>query len=280
MKYIINAAITGAVLQKKDTPHLPITDDEIIADAIQVIEKGASMVHLHVRDENGKNSLNKEQYGYVIKSLRQKYPDVIYTVSCSGRYEPDVEKRKEPLFLLNNEKPDMASLTLSSMNFLKEASVNSPNTVQELARTMMEKNIKPELEVFDIGMVHYSKYLIKKGLLQPPYYYNILLGNIAGVQPTPTDISAIMSALPHDSIICFSGLGDYQLKSNLLGLLFANGIRIGLEDNIYFERESNILATNSSLIQRIRDTTEPLGWTPMTPLEVRHLLHLQIPPAN
>lgn len=273
-EYIINAAITGAVIQKKDTPFIPITTAEILRDAIAVIEAGASIVHLHVRDDDGKNSLDPARYGLIIKTLRKQYPHILYTVSCSGRYESDIQKRCSPLYLAGDEKPDMASLTLSSMNFYQGASVNSPETVQTLARTMLERGIKPELEVFDIGMIQYSKYLIKKGLLKPPYYYNILLGNIAGLQPNPADIAAVLSALPEESIVCLSGLGEYQLQSNLAGLLFADGIRIGLEDNIYMNRKNGELATNRGLIERFKASASPLGWEPMTPTAVRRRLKI------
>lgn len=271
-KYILNVALTGAVLQKSDNPNLPITEGEIIQDALEVIEEGASMIHLHVRDENNQNTLDPVRYGNVIETLRAEHPDVIYVVSCSGRFQPDYEHRKVPLFLEGTQKPDMASLTLSSLNFMQSASINAPSTVQQLAKTMQDRGIKPELEVFDIGMINYSKYLIKKGLLTPPYYYNVLLGNIAGLQPTPADISAVCSALPPDSIVSFGGLGTYQLYSNVMGLMYMDGVRVGLEDNVYMER--GVYATNLGQVKRMKEIATNLGMELMSPVELRERLGL------
>ncbi len=141
------------------------------------------MVHLHARDpETGEPTYKKETYQKIIDGIRKHAPQIILGVSTSGRTYNEFEKRSECLDLEGALKPDFGSLTLSSLNFNKQASVNTPQMIQDLARKMLEKGIKPELEVFDLGMINYARYLIQKKLVQPPYYVNFILGNIACAQ--------------------------------------------------------------------------------------------------
>jgi uncharacterized protein (DUF849 family) len=145
----------------------------------------------------------------------------------------------------------MGSLTLASLNFPQQASINAPDMVRHLAERMRERGIKPELEVFDVGMVNYANYLIDKGVLTPPFYFNILLGNLASAQATPAQLAAILSALPPGSIWCLAGIGRQQLTANTLGLLWGDGVRVGLEDNIWFDQKRTALAGNRDLVERV-----------------------------
>lgn len=159
---ILNLAPTGMVPTKQTTPFVPITPDEIIQDVIECSKLGASMFHIHARNVDGSPSYKKELYEEIFKGIRCYNPNLILVASTSGRNFPELSKRSEVLYLDDAFKPDMASLSLSSMNFLKNPSLNSPNTITHLALIMKEKGIKPELEVFDLGMINYAKYLIKK----------------------------------------------------------------------------------------------------------------------
>jgi uncharacterized protein (DUF849 family) len=146
----------------------------------------------------------------------------------------------------------MASLTLSSLNFNKEASVNSPDDIKRLCQTMLDNGIKPELEIFDLGMINYMKYLIGKGLLVGPYYVNIILGNIACCQADLLHLGVMLKEL--EGLECLwsvGGVGDSQLSMNSLSISIGGGVRVGLEDNIWFDGDRKILATNFNLLRRV-----------------------------
>ncbi len=279
-KFIINFTPNGMIPTKGTTPHVPISPDEIIDEVLESRKHGVSMVHLHARDEFGKPTWKKEVYKEIIDGIRKVdgygNDSLIICVSTSGRNWPDFERRSECLELEGKSKPDMASLTLSSLNFQNSASVNSPDMIQKLAAKMLEKGIKPELEAFDTGMVNYAKYLQKKGLIKTPFYFNILLGNIFNAQPNLIDTGNIIAQLPEKAYWSLAGLGDTQLKMNVTGILNGGGVRIGLEDNIYFDKAKTVQSNNMDLLKRINEIAEKLELTPFTPKETRELLVLNI----
>src|SRR3989304_9538477 len=210
-KLIINLAPMGMIPTKKMSPHVPITPEEIIKDVKKCSPLGVSMVHLHARDENGLSTYRSEIFREIIEGIRRINKDLIICVSTSGRAFKTFEERSEVLDLKGKAKPDMASLTLSSLNFNREVSISSPDMIKNLAKKMLDNGIKPELEAFDSGMINYSKYLIKKKLITPPYYYNLLFGNIACAQATPLNLGVMLSELPSNSIWSAAGVGDFQL---------------------------------------------------------------------
>jgi 3-keto-5-aminohexanoate cleavage enzyme len=275
-KLIINFTPTGMIPTKQMTPHVPVTPEEIAKEVLECAELGASMVHLHARDENGVPTYKKEVYRKIIKKIREKNKDIIICVSTSGRNVPDFEKRSEVLDLEEPYKPDMGSLTLSSLNFNKTASVNSPDTIKSLAKKMLDNGIKPELEVFDIGMINYANYLIKKELLKPPYYFNLLLGNIACAQADLLNLGIMLKELPKGSIWAVAGIGNNQLPMNSLSVVWNGNVRVGLEDNIWFDSKRTKLATNYELVKRIVDIAKALGREIATPTEVRKALGLKM----
>ncbi len=257
------------------TPHVPILPDEIVNEVLNVADLGISMVHIHARDSaSGKPSHDKEVYGEIIGGIRKKQKDLILCVSTSGRVFNRLDKRSDCLNLEGELKPDLGSLTLSSLNFNKQASVNSPRMIQDLARRMLERGIKPELEVFDLGMINYAKYLIQRGLLQPPYYFNLILGNIACAQADMLHLGLMINELPEESIWSVGAVGDYQLKMNSIAIAAGGGVRVGLEDNIWYDAERTRLATNRDLIERIVYIAKAMGREPLSPKEARALLKL------
>jgi 3-keto-5-aminohexanoate cleavage enzyme len=273
---IINLAPTGTVPTKSMTPMVPVTHDEIVDNIAQCMELGVQIVHLHARDENERHTCDPEPYGRLIESLR-KLPDgekLVICVTTTGRHDSDFESRSRVLDLDGSARPDTASLTISSLNFARSASINEPDTVRQLAQRMREKNIKPELEVFDIGMANLVSVLAKEGLIQPPYYVNILLGNIAGAQPEPAQLSAILSALPANCIISIAGLGMFQLGANTFGLLLADGVRVGIEDNIWLDQQRTEYASNMALVERVVHLAGQLERSIMDRASVRHTLDL------
>jgi len=196
---IVNFTPTGMIPTKEQNSSVPLSPKEIIADVKRAWEIGISMVHLHARDENGNPHYKKEFYEEMILGIREFAPELIICVSTSGRIHTRLEQRSEVLFLDGPAKPDMASLTLSSLNFNKQASVNEPAMIMALAKIMLERGIKPELEAFDSGMINYAKYLITKGLITPPYYFNLIFGNIACAQATLLSSGLLVSELPPDA---------------------------------------------------------------------------------
>ena len=272
---IINLCPTGMVPTRAHSAHVPLTPAEVVADVVRCVERGANLVHLHARDEQGRPHFSREIYARQIAGVRERFPDLTICVSLSGRTFVEFEQRAEALGLTGDLRPDMGSLTLSSLNFAEQASINAPDMVRRLAETMAERGIKPELEVFDLGMLNYAQYLISKGVLQPPFYFNILLGNIATAQSTPAHLAAFLSALPEGSIWCVAGVGRQQLTANVLGLLYGDGVRVGLEDNLWFDDRREKPATNPALVDRITTLAAALQRTVATRAEVRQRLGIR-----
>jgi len=249
---IVNFTPTGMIPTKEMTPHVPVSVSEIVDDVHKACEIGITMVHLHARDAvSGVPTYEKEVYAEIIGGIRKYAPELVICVSLSGRDFSELEKRSEPLFLEGNLKPDMGSLTLSSLNFNKTASVNAPDMVVDLARIMKEKGIVPELEAFDIGMINYAKYLERKELIQSPHYFNLLFGNIACSQANLLHSGVMINDLPEHSNWSLAGIGNEQLKMNSLGIAIGGGVRVGIEDNIWYDTARTKLATNLDLLDRI-----------------------------
>ena len=278
-KLIVNFTPTGMIPTKKMTSHVPITISEIIEDVHRAAEAGITMVHLHARDADTEEpSYKREIYSEIISGIRKFDPFLVICVSLSGRNFKELEKRADALYLEGALKPDMGSLTLSSLNFNKVASMNSPDMIQDLATIMKEKGIVPELEAFDIGMVNFSKYLIKKGLIEPPYYFNLLLGNIACSQANLLHTGIMIQDLPENSFWSLAGIGKDQLKMNSLSIAIGGGVRVGIEDNIWFDAERTKLASNVNLIKRVHTIAKANGRELMSSMEFRTLMNLK--PGN
>jgi 3-keto-5-aminohexanoate cleavage enzyme len=277
-RLIINFTPTGLIPTKAMTPHVPTSPQEIIQEVLESRKYGVSMVHLHARGRAGRPTHSKEVYAEIIRGIREVNgwgeSALILCVSTSGRIWKDFRRRSECLELQGDGKPDMASLTLSSLNFNRQTSVNSPQMIQKLARKMQDTGIKPELEAFDIGMINYAKYLHKKGFIEPPFYFNLILGNIACAQANMLSLGLMINELPEDSIWAVGGVGDAQLKMNVNGMINGGGVRVGLEDNIWLTPGRQKLATNMDLLQRIQTIAQALDIQTATPQEVRALLHL------
>ena len=244
---------TGMVPKKKDNPYTPISAKEIIDDVKKCAEIGITSVHIHARREDETPAWEKFYFEKIVSGIRSFDENIVICVTTSGRDVQEIEKRSDVLTLSGECKADMASLTLSSMNFLNQASINDPNSVQTLAKMMLDLDIKPELEIFDIGMINYANYLIKKELLKPPYVINLLLGNIAGLQPGFLDLGLALERIPKPSIHIVAGLGSFQKQSNILGILSEGGVRVGLEDNIFINYETKKLASNQELLQGVKE---------------------------
>jgi uncharacterized protein (DUF849 family) len=274
-KLILNFTPTGMIPTKEMTSHVPISVSEIIEDVHKVSEIGITMVHLHARDSiSGKPAFEKEIYAEIISGIRKYAPKLVICVSLSGRDFSELSQRSDALYLEDAVKPDMGSLTLSSLNFNKVASINSPQMVQDLAKVMKDKGIVPELEAFDAGMINYAKYLESKNLIQSPYYFNLLLGNIACAQADILHTGVMINDLPKDSYWSLAGIGNSQLKMNSLSIAIGGGVRVGLEDNIWYDFSRKKLTTNLELVKRIHIIAKANERKIMTPEEFRIKMHL------
>jgi len=276
MDLILNFTPTGMIPTKEMTPHVPVSVEEIVEDVRRAVDIGITMVHLHARDAaTGKSTYKAEVFGEIIAGVRSFSKDLIVCVSLSGRNIHEFEKRAEPLQLEGDLKPDMGSLTLSSLNFNRVASVNSPEIIQKLANEMKSRGILAELEAFDAGMINYGKYLEKKGVLEPPHYFNLLLGNIACAQADLLHTGIMIHDLPDNSFWSLAGIGNYQWMMNSIAVVSGGGVRVGLEDNIWFDTARTRLASNSDLLLRIHRLAEATERKVMSPAKLRELLNLQ-----
>ncbi len=273
---IVNFTPTGMIPTKDMTPYVPISVDEIVEDVHEAYEIGITLVHLHARNEvTGVPTYKVEVYRDIIEGIRKFSKDLVICVSLSGRTFKRFEHRTEVLQLDGDLKPDMGSLTLSSVNFNHQTSVSSPKMIQRLAGEMMSRGILAELEAFDSGMINYAKYLEGKGLLEPPHYFNLLFGNIACAQATLLHMSVMLNDLPDRSYWSFAGIGNTQLPVNSIAIAYGGGVRVGLEDNIWFDEERTILARNSDFLIRVHNLAKANRKELMSSSEFRKLLNLQ-----
>ncbi|MCH8541526.1 MAG: 3-keto-5-aminohexanoate cleavage protein [Opitutales bacterium] len=271
-EYILNFVPTGMVPRSADSKYVPLTMDRILEDIAKVEAMGVTMVHLHVRDEKEESTLCVKRYGELITEVRKLNPELIVCVSCSGRKTPDLESRLAPLQLTGDAKPDMASLTPTSLNFPRQASITEPATAVELAREMLKRGIVPELEVFDVGMLNVVKYLRNRGFLRDPCYVNFLLGNLTTAQCEPGVLGHLIAGLPEGACWAAGGLGFSQFPANALALASGGGVRVGLEDNLFLDSDRTQLATNHDLVERARRMAAILGRRVMRPATLRKRL--------
>jgi uncharacterized protein (DUF849 family) len=268
-KFPISFCPTGMIPRKEDNANVPISPKEIAEQVSLVAQIGITSVHLHARADNGDPEFMKNRFERIIELIKQKNPEMVICVTTSGRTVSEFDKRADVLEIAGDLKPEMASLTPASMNFTKSASMNAPDMVLRLAERMQERGIKPEFEIFDTGMINYAKHLIKKGIVNPPYVFNILLGGIATAQAELLELGLMISRLPANSVWLGAGIGKAQLPANVMSLAAGGGVRVGLEDNIYLYDGKKKLATNLILVQRIVDIASSMGKSVMTPREFR-----------
>jgi 3-keto-5-aminohexanoate cleavage enzyme len=271
---IINLAPTGMVPTKEHTPHVPISTEEILEDVAACRELGISVVHVHARDESGRPTHRAEYFAPIVEGIREIDPELVVCVTCSGRNVSGLEQRAEVLDLDGPAKPDMASLTLGSNNFARQASVNSPDVIRGLAAAMRDRGIRPELEVFEPGMVAFAHRLLEERLIAEPCYFNILLGNPGTSPLDPQVLAAFLAMLPEKSVWGLAGIGRYQLDANLTGVALGGHVRTGLEDNIRWDRGGTELATNEMLVRRVVENAELAERPIATPSATRARLGL------
>lgn len=273
-KLIVTAALTGGFHGKEANPNLPEQPEEITQAAYECWQAGAAIVHLHARDKEGKVSADPAVYADIISRIKKRC-DVITQVSTGGGPGLDNEQRIKAI----NVNPEMASLNMGTMVRTRwnEDSffLNTRSQIEAYARAMLEKGIKPEMEVYSHSMMVDVTNLIEKGLLKKPYYVNFVLGMThQGALPAePKHLLSLINYLPKDAIFNVSGIGAGQLPLTTLSMLLGGHSRVGMEDNIYYTK--GVLAkSNAQLVERTVRLANELGREIASPAEARQILGL------
>lgn len=274
---IVNAALTGMVARRARVPHVPLTPEEIVADAERCFAAGATIVHLHARDADERPTWRRDAYAETIVELRRRCPGVVVCATTSGRDGADVDQRADVLRLDGDARPDMASLTLGSLNFGDGPSVNAIATVEELARRMADAGVLPELELFDLGMAHLAHRMLDRGLIAQPLYANLMLGFPNGAPADVRALTALLGALPQRTVWAAAGLGAFQRPVNALAIAAGGHVRTGLEDNPHLDHVTRAPATNVALVERAAQLAVAVGRPLATPAETRAALGLPLP---
>ncbi len=268
-KVIITAAITGSRMMRDVAPHIPITPEEIAASALEAWQAGASIVHLHVRDpETGLGSQDLDLFRRVVEPLREK-TDLILSLTTSGipgRNLP-TEERLAPLAL----KPELASFDAGSINLGGRVFANSPDFLNEAARMMREAGVKPEIEVFDLGMLVTAVRMRDEGKLDDPLHFQFVLGTPWGAPATPKSFLHLHEHLPADATWSTIGIGRGSLPMAMMALILDGHIRVGMEDNIHLDRGVPA-KTNAELVERVVRICRAYGRDIATPAEARKIL--------
>lgn len=277
---IINLAPTGMVPTRADTPHVPITPEEVAADVRRCADMGAAIVHVHPRDETGRPTQDAARAAEFFRAIRRAVPDIVLCATTSGRIEPALEPRAAVLDIDGEIKPEMASLTLGSLNFPTQASVNAPATIKGLAERMAARGVVPEWEIFDLGMIDFGRYLLDRDVLRRPVYANILLGSLGTLSATPLNLALTVERLPPGAVWAGTGVGRFQFAVNKWAIAMGGHVRVGLEDNIWFDDARAELATNPRLVERLVAVARAMGREPATPARVREILEIRMRLAN
>jgi 3-keto-5-aminohexanoate cleavage enzyme len=267
-KLIITAALTGAEVTRAQQPNLPISPAEIALAAEECWRAGAAMVHVHARNADGSPTQGKEVYRQIITAIKQRC-DVIVQVSTGGAVGMTPVERLAPVSL----QPEMATLSMGSVNFGDDVFMNHPADMASFLQAMQAQGVKPELEIFDSGMLTTAKLWLKKGLIQAPLHFDLVLGIPGGMAGTPEALLYLQNQLPTDATWTVAGIGATQLPLATLAMLLGGHVRVGFEDNIYY-RKGELASSNAQLVSRIARIAGELGRAVATPDEARALLGL------
>lgn len=269
-KIIITVAVSGSSPTKEMNPAVPYTPGEIAEAAVQGFKAGAAIAHIHVRDpKTGKPDFKVELFAEVLDRIRSEC-DMIVNLTTSGLWltGPDViDRRLEPVYL----KPDICSLDLGSMNFHDRVFENPPEWSDKATRCMRENHVKPEIEVFEPGHIRQACDLIRRGLIDPPAYFQLCMGAKWGIEASPENLLFMKGKLPPEARWSVLGVGRHQLSMIAMGILLGGNIRVGFEDNIYLKK--GVLArSNAEIVEMAADLAQRMGREPASPSEAREML--------
>jgi 3-keto-5-aminohexanoate cleavage enzyme len=266
---IITVAITGAVPTKDDNPATPVTPAEQVESAHAAFEAGATVCHIHARDDDQRPSSDPERFRAVKDGLARSCPEMIVQFSTGGRGRQGDERIK-PL----DEGPDMASLATGSVNFPAFVYDNPPDLVDSFAGRMLELDVKPEVEVFDLAMLYAAADLLERGLLELPLHVQLVLGikNALPAREALVDffVGELGEVMPEATWVA-AAIGRHQLDANRWSLARGGHVRTGLEDNIYFEK-GRLAESNAELVGRLAELCSDYERHPASPAEARAIL--------
>lgn len=268
-KLIITAAICGAEVTKKNNPNVPYTVEEIGREAESAYNAGASIIHLHVRYDDGTPTQDKERFRECIEEIKRRCPDVIIQPSTGGAVGMSDEERLQPVELL----PEMASLDCGTLNFGgDEIFVNTENTIKNFGKTMIEKGVKPEIEVFDKGMIDYAIRFAKEGYILKPMHFNFVMG--VQIAATARDLVYMVESIPEGSTWTVTGIGRHEFPMATMAIVMGGHVRVGFEDNVYISK--GVLAkSNGELVEKAVKIARELGREIASPDEAREILGIK-----
>ena len=267
-KLIITVASTGSIPKKKDTPHIPITPEEIVQTGIDCEKAGASIIHIHARNpEDESPSTDVKIFQQIFQGLK-KETNLIIQISTGGRAGTEYEKRSGRLRL----KPEMASLTTGSVNFPSSVYENDPALIKALAQDMKALNIKPEIEVCDVSMIQNAIDLSDQALISMQMHFDFVMGLKGAIPATIENLVHLKNTIPSGMTWSVAGIGRHQLFMCTHAILMGGHTRVGLEDCIYYTK--GVPATNEQLVARIADMSDTLGRPVASPDEARRILGL------
>lgn len=269
-KVILTVATTGSWGSKSDSPYIPLSPEEIAEEVVNCSAAGASLAHIHARDKEGNEAISTEIFSDIVERIREKDKDIILNLTTAG--PPPHEKR---MLHIKDIKPDMASFDCGSMNWLnKFVFENSPSFLESLGACMQNNNVKPEVEIFDTGMMYNALHYIKKGILKTPVHFQFVLGAPGGMKATVKNLLFLYEMLPENSTWSAFGIGKDHLPIMYAAMsLGATGIRVGMEDNLYYNK--GVLAkSNVEFVERAVRVIKEFGKEPATPAKAREILNL------
>jgi len=269
-KIILSVATTGSWPTKAQNPGLPVTPEEIAQAAAESWREGAAVVHVHVRDDAGKMSCDLSRFLRVRELIRDQGCDILINFSTSGGAGRVGEEER---FNSLAAGPELGSLDAGSMNFNERIFLNPPDFLEELARRMLAAHVKPEIEVFDSGMIGNALALEGKGLIPSPLWWQFVLGVKGGAPATARSLLHLVDSLPAGSLWSVCAVGGRQLSMNMLAIAMGGHARTGLEDNLYYRR-GELARSNAQLVARLTRIARECGREPATPAEAREMLGL------
>lgn len=263
---ILTAALVGAEITRAQTPHLPITPEEIADEAARCQEAGASVIHLHVRNDDGTPTQSRERFARTMERIREKC-DAIIQVSTGGAVGMSMDERTQPLDCA----PEMATLNCGSLNFGDDVFVNTRPQIRDLALRIRQAGIVAELECYEVGHVEEALSLMAAGLVARPHHLQFVLGVPGGIGATEANVRHLVSLVPRDATFAVAAVGRHQRPMTELAMRLGGHARVGLEDNIYLDR--GVLAEGSApLVARARSFAESIGRVVADPRRARELL--------
>lgn len=268
-KLIITAAICGAEVTKEHNPNVPYTVEEIGREAESAYKAGASIIHLHVRQDDGTPTQDKARFKECMDEVRRRCPEAIIQPSTGGAVGMTDEERLQPTELM----PEMATLDCGTLNFGgDEIFVNTENTIKNFGRIMIERGIKPEVEVFDKGMIDYAIRFAKQGFIKEPMHFDFVLG--VQMSATARDLAFMVDSIPAGSTWTVAGIGRNQFPMAAMAIAMGGHVRVGFEDNTYIEK--GVLAkSNGEQVEKVVRISKELGREIATPAEAREILGLK-----